>query len=129
MATAERQEQLTLNEAFFRANLTSPNWTSWVAVFDDCVRAVGTLAYWLRPPYPGNPEGKDAYLLNMFTEPPYRGRGAATAILDLAIQAARERGVRKLILHATEAGRRRYLKAGFATSSAYMELSLGSRDA
>jgi GNAT superfamily N-acetyltransferase len=86
--------------------------------------AVGSMSFFVRPPYPGNPEGKDAYFLNMYTRPEFRGQKAADLVLKAAVAQAAERGVRKIILHATEAGRPMYLKAGFKPSSAYMELVL-----
>lgn len=131
LAEPERQRMLKLNEAFFRDQLGSPLWQDWVAIGGEGgdgsngrVCAIGAMAFLLRPPYPGNPEGKDAYLLNMYTAPGFRGQGAAGAILGAALADAQARGVRKIILHATEAGRRLYLKLGFLPSSAYMELVL-----
>lgn len=132
---AERQALLEANQAFFLRHLGSPAWQSWVAEFDPTlapaaapaspvVGAIGTLAFFERPPYPGNPLGRDAYLLNMFTAPAYRGKGAARAIVQAVIGEAHRRGVRKLILHATEAGRPIYAEAGFGPSTAYMELAL-----
>lgn len=132
---AQRQALLEANQAFFQRHLGSPAWQSWVAEFDPApapaaapaspvVGAIGTLAFFERPPYPGNPLGRDAYLLNMFTAPAYRGKGAARAIVQAVIGEARRRGVRKLILHATEAGRPIYAEAGFGPSMAYMELAL-----
>jgi GNAT superfamily N-acetyltransferase len=126
---AARAELLHSNAAFFRENLASPLWQSWLADVDGEAVAIGTLTFFIRPPYPGNPEGIDAYLLNMYTLPSHRGQGAASAIVQAAKACARERGARKVILHATEAGRSRYTQAGFRASSAYMELSLEPRDA
>lgn len=120
----EQQNLLRLNEAFFRSQLGTPQWQDWVAVREGQVCGIGALAFLLRPPYSGNPLGLDAYLLNMYTAPAFRGVGVARAILDAALQDAHARGVRKVILHATEAGRRLYLKLGFQPSLAYMELAL-----
>ncbi len=120
----QRQQMLALNEAFFQKNLGSASWQDWVALVDGEVRGIGAMAFLSRPPYPGNPEGKDAYLLNMYTAPLFRGQGLALAIVHEALQDARTRGVRKVILHATDAGRRIYDKLGFQASSAYMELAL-----
>ncbi len=124
LPAAERAEMLRLNEAFFLQHMHTDSWCSWLAEVQGEAVAVGTLAYFLRPPYPGNPQGQDAYFLNMYTRPEFRGRNAAHRVLMAAIAQARERGVRKLILHATEAGRPLYLKAGFAPSLSYMELAL-----
>lgn len=119
-----REEMRALNEAFFQQHLEADAWQDWVAVDGNDVVACGALAFLLRPPYPGNLQGRDAYLLNMYTAPAWRGRGTAMALLDAMLADARERGVRKLILHATEAGRRLYVKLGFKASAAYMELAL-----
>lgn len=124
LGAAEHDQLLALNEAFFREQLGSPLWQHWVAEDSGQIVAIGTLALFLRPPYPGNLQGRDAYLLNMYTAPAHRGRGAASAIVQAALLQAREWGVRKIVLHATEAGRRRYVQVGFAPSNAYMELTL-----
>lgn len=113
-------------EAFFRRSLSAADWQTWVALASDTATpvAIGSLAMWLRPPYPGNPAGMDAYLLNMYTAPAHRGRGAARGIAQAALAWARQRGVPKLILHATPAGRALYETLGFTGSMAYMELEL-----
>lgn len=121
---AASAELLHSNAAFFRENLGSPLWRSWLVDDDDQVVAIGTLAFFERPPYPGNARGVDAYLLNMYTLPSHRGRGAASAILQVALACARERGAGKMILHASESGRPLYAKLGFLASAAYMELTL-----
>ena len=64
---AAQAELLALNEAFFREQLGSPQWQHWVAEDGGAIVAIGTLALFLRPPYPGNLAGRDAYLLNMYT--------------------------------------------------------------
>ena len=124
MLAEDRDRMRQLNESFFRQNVTSSSWGNWLAEFEGEVIAVGTLAFFDRPPYPGNPEGKDAYFLNMYTLPAHRGRGAAKLVLQASLQEAKARGVRKLILHATESGHPMYAQAGFQASQAYMELSI-----
>jgi GNAT superfamily N-acetyltransferase len=120
----ERTALLEGNLAFFDSVFGSADWCTWVAEFDGQVGAIGTLALFSRPPYPGNPDGKDAYFLNMYTRPEFRGRGAAKALLQAAMRHAGERGVRKIVLHATEAGRPLYAAFGFRPATAYMELVL-----
>jgi GNAT superfamily N-acetyltransferase len=117
-----RESLLSANDAFFRNNLDSHSWKSWCVEVDGGIVAIGTLAFFDRPPYPGNIEGRDAYLLNMFTLPSHRGRGVATAIVKAMLQYAQLQGVRKIVLHATEEGRRIYTTFGFVASAAYMEL-------
>jgi ribosomal protein S18 acetylase RimI-like enzyme len=120
----EHAALLQSNEVFFRRNLDNPAWSHWCVDSAGDMVAAGTLVIQERPPYPGSPEGLDAYLLNIYTVPAFRGRGAANAVVAAALAHAQARGVRKLILHATEAGRPLYEKLGFLASSAYMELQL-----
>ena len=113
---------------FFQRSLDLPDWQTWVAEAPDCPGpvAIGTMALWLRPPYPGNPSGQDAYLLNMYTAPAHRGQGAARSIVAVALDWARQRGVPKVVLHASAAGRTLYEAFGFTGSAAYMECKLES---
>ena len=98
---------------------------TWVAEVDGRIVACGSLVVFMRPPYPGNTAGKDAYLLNMYTMLEYRQQGLARSILQQAMQYAREQGYGKVWLHATEDGQPLYASAGFATCADYMEWDLG----
>ncbi len=53
------------------------------------------------------------YVLNVFVEPEYRGRGLARALMELCVTEARSRGIRVVALHASDAGRPLYEKLGF----------------
>ena len=63
---------------------------------DPQIVAAGTLALFVRPPYPGNLAGVEGYLLNMYTLPEWRQQGLATVLLDAitAYAKARELGKR-----------------------------------
>ena len=69
-----------------------------------------------------NPSGRCAYIMNMYVRPDYRRRGIATAILDLLVTDARERGAGRIALEATEAGRPLYEKYGFVPALSEMAL-------
>lgn len=116
--------------AFFRRSLDSTSWQTWVAEAPGGTSpiAVGTMALWQRPPYPGNPSGLDTYLLNMYTVPAFRHRGAARGIANAALAWARQQGAPKVVLHATADGRALYGSLGFVGSTAYMELQLAAQD-
>lgn len=63
------------------------------------------------PPHPAHPEDfRRGYVLNVFVEPPYRGRGIARALMEASEKAFQERGVTYAILHSTDAGRPCYEK-------------------
>jgi GNAT superfamily N-acetyltransferase len=63
-------------------------------------------------------------LLNVYTEPAYRGRGIASALVGLAIAEARSLGLGRLRLQATEESRRIYERAGFRRAGRAMVLRL-----
>lgn len=57
--------------AYFSTAQADGSARSWVAEVGGEVVASGTLALFVRPPYPGNLSGWEAYLLNMYTLPAY----------------------------------------------------------
>lgn len=59
------------------------------------------------------PNGKVAYLMNMYTQTGFRKRGVATQILALLTKEARAREYEALELHATKDGEPVYQRAGF----------------
>lgn len=94
---------------------------SWVVEEEGEVVACGTLALFVRPPYPGNLAGREGYVLNMYTLPAWRRRGMANALL-VAIKAyAREQQLGRLWLHASDEGRSLYERFGFADNPACLE--------
>ena len=107
--------------AYFSTTQADDSARSWVAEVGDEVVASGTLALFVRPPYPGNLSGREAYLLNMYTLPAWRKRGMASALLDAMAAHAREQRLGKLWLHASEQGRPLYERLGFVSNPACLE--------
>ena len=70
---------------------------------------------WLqeRQPRPGFDGGGLPYLLSMFTEPAWRGRGLARRIVQAAIAWSRKKGFKVMTLHASKMGRGVYADLGF----------------
>ena len=94
---------------------------TWVAELDQRIIATGSLALFRRPPYPGNLQGIEAYVLNMNTLEAFRGKGLGRAILHEIMRFSGERQYTKVWLHASEDGRALYASEGFETSDKYME--------
>jgi GNAT superfamily N-acetyltransferase len=59
------------------------------------------------------PNGKIAYIMNMYTKPGYRKQGVAKHILHLLMEEAKNLDCEALELHATQDGEPVYQKAGF----------------
>jgi GNAT superfamily N-acetyltransferase len=76
-----------------------------------------------RLPGPHTLDGRIGHIASMVTEPPWRGRGLATAIMVGLVDWYRAEGVRRVFLHASEDGEAIYRGLGFA-AGAHPELVL-----
>ncbi len=110
--------------AYFSRAFAHGDCQTWVAEADGQIVSQGSLALFQRPPFPGNLSGREAYLLNMYTLPDYRRRGYSKAILQQAMAYAREQGLGRIWLHASDDGQPLYQAAGFLPSEKYMEWRL-----
>jgi GNAT superfamily N-acetyltransferase len=82
----------------------------------------GGLAFYVRPPYCGNPSGREAYLMGMYTAAEWRGKGVGTALVKKLLEYARVQGAGRVWLHTEPGARSLYGRAGFCFNDAYMEL-------
>ena len=62
--------------------------------------------------------------MNIYTAPAYRRRGVARRIVEKLIEDAKARGIRSVLLEATEMGRPLYESPGFEDAQGYMRLKL-----
>lgn len=89
---------------------------------DKFIGAGGVSFYRVMPTY-HNPDGRKAYIMNMYTAPEYRRRGIAFRTLNLLVEAAKSQGVFVISLEATEMGRALYEKYGFVNMKNEMEFA------
>lgn len=83
-------------------------------VYDgDGVIGTGGVSFYRVMPTCCNPDGRKAYIMNMYTAPEYRRQGIARKTLDMLVEECRRRGVRFITLEATAAGRPLYESYGF----------------
>ncbi|THF68290.1 GNAT family N-acetyltransferase [Deinococcus sp. Arct2-2] len=75
------------------------------------------------PPNPDTTEQTRAYILNVYVQPPHRGKGLAQFLIEEMLAECALRGVHVVSLHASEAGRPIYERLGFRSNSE-MELVL-----
>lgn len=97
---------------------------AWVGEMAGEVVATGALLRFVRLPHPGNPSGKEAYLLNMYTLPAWRGRGLASAITEAAIAFAKTDGIDRVWLEASDSATSVYECRGFTRTANAMEYIL-----
>ena len=67
--------------------------------------------------------------MNIYVRASYRGNGTGREIVAWLIRRAKERGITKIYLETTAAGRRLYQGLGFADMADYMILKGGKPDA
>src|SRR3954463_2832017 len=59
------------------------------------------------------PNGREAYIMNMYTRPNWRGQGIATTIFRTLLEVAKQKDCSRVALHALPLGRTIYQKEGF----------------
>jgi GNAT superfamily N-acetyltransferase len=57
--------------------------------------------------------GKQAIIQNVYTEPEWRRRGLAALLISTILDWTREEGIKSVVLHASDQGRRVYERLGF----------------
>jgi len=99
-----------------------------VAVVDDPdgngLAAVGSAEIQQRLPGPTKPSGLLGCIGTMSTDPCWRGRGCATAVLQRLLDELRARDVDRIELHATPMAEALYRRAGFVDRPGGVELRL-----
>jgi GNAT superfamily N-acetyltransferase len=56
-------------------------------------------------------------VVNVYTQPEWRGQGIARALMNVLMEWAAEQGADRLVLHASDAGRPLYLSLGFEATN------------
>ena len=113
---------------FFKDKISSGELIEWVAEDDDgTIIATSAIIFMDFPPSFTNPTGKRGYVANMYTSDEYRGQGIAGQLLEKLEEEARERGVEMLFLHASDMGRKAYVKSGFVETDTFMEKIITDR--
>jgi GNAT superfamily N-acetyltransferase len=84
--------------------------------------ASGVVQFESRLPSPERQGMVKAYISSMSTDPRWRRRGFASAVLALVLEECRRRDVVVAGLHATESGRPVYERAGFLPRAGYPEM-------
>jgi GNAT superfamily N-acetyltransferase len=109
---------------FFISTMPEDGFIAWIAEEDGRIIGTSGLCFYRLAPSYSNMSGGVAYIQNMYTLPEHRGRGIATVLFERLLDEARERGYKKISLHATDMGRPIYEKFGFSGVDNEMELKL-----
>ena len=126
VAGADQSDERLLDalRGYFREAVPAGELVAYVAEAAGEVVATGGLVFHQHPPSARNPGGREGYIMNMYTVPPWRGRGLGSRVLHLLVGHARRSGCGRVSLHALPKGRPLYAKAGFAAVDTEMRLTL-----
>ena len=110
---------------YFRDALPRREYLAWVA--ESTVSSAEPIAgagVQLRPilprPTPGGEGielGPEAIVLNVYVDPAWRRRGVGDALMQRVLIALAERRIRRIVLHASDDGRRLYERLGFVPTN------------
>jgi ribosomal protein S18 acetylase RimI-like enzyme len=108
-------------EPWVRKMIAAGKYLGWVAEQDGRAAASAGLLILDWPPHPFDPAGEQrGYILNVFVEPEFRRQGLARRLTQLCVDEAQRRGIRVVVLHASDAGRPVYEGMGFRASNEMM---------
>jgi GNAT superfamily N-acetyltransferase len=106
------------------SHLADGSLQAFIAESDGNVAATAWLVTYDYPAGPAALNGRMGTVYNVLTYPQYRRQGAATLVMRRLLAHARELGVAKVTLEATEAGRPVYEKLGFSAASRLTGMSI-----
>lgn len=119
--------------SYLRDAMPRGDYLAWVAEAPDAhqLMVVGGAGVQLRSilprPRPGSDDlelGPEAIILNVYVESCWRRRGVADALMRALLDELAARDIRRVVLHASDDGRRLYERLGFIATNE-MRLSVG----
>jgi len=110
---------------YLREALPRGEYLAWVAqTTSSSPEPIGGAGVQLRPILPrprssgdGIELGPEAIVLNVYVEPAWRRRGVGERLMQSVLTALAERNVRRIVLHASQDGRRLYERLGFVPTN------------
>ena len=107
---------------YIAAGMIDNSFVLWIAVLDARIVAMGGVNFFSLPPNDWCPNGKTAYIGNMYTVPAFRKQGIASRLLSIVVDEAISRGCERVLLNTTDMGKPLYERFGFETSPTAMAL-------
>ena len=107
---------VTLFAPYLERTLQDGSYRAWLAETPDgqVVGGGGLLVHdWPAAAREPSPQMRRAYILNVYTEPGYRGRGIARQVVSAIVEWCRQEGFCSVALHASAMGRPIYEAMGF----------------
>lgn len=113
----EKVQIIESNTKYMLNSFSDGSFVSWLAVDNSKIIAISGISFYNLPPNKKCPNGKVAYISNMFTHSDYRNQGIASKLFELTVEEAKKRQCTKILLNATDMGKPIYEKYGFKVIS------------
>jgi GNAT superfamily N-acetyltransferase len=111
------EEQLAMLRAatrhYLEEKVPKNEFMAWIAEAEGQIVGSSGLIFLQKSPILKNLSGLEAYILNMYTTPAWRGQGIARALLQELIRFVKGTRARRIWLHASADGKLLYEKIGF----------------
>lgn len=112
------------NRRYYQRALQTNQHIACFACLDGTIAGCGGVCFYREMPSPDNPTGECAYLMNVYTRPRFRKRGIGKTLVQWLIGEARKRGVFKIYLESSEAGKDLYTRIGFVPMQGMMKFPI-----
>ena len=116
------QELFLANKKYYESSLANGSHVALFAQIGQNTVGCGDVCLYNEMPSPDNPNGKCAYLMNVYTKSSYRGQGVAAAVVKELISQAKMRKAGKIYLETSSLAKPLYLNLGFEDMGEYMIL-------
>lgn len=119
---APSEDLMAQNEGFYRRHLADHSHLAFIASEDGVESGCGSICLTEELPSPDNPNGRCAYLMNIYVREKFRDHGIGHAIVRRLMEEAKLRGCKKIYLETTSEGRPVYESLGFRDLPDMMKL-------
>ena len=109
---------------YYHRHMADGTFVSWLALADGKIVGTSGMSFVEKPPYFGCPTGRIGLLSSMYTDPDYRRRGIAKALLKRVVDEARRYGCGAVQITASEMGVPLYADFGFVKNGRFMQYQL-----
>ena len=109
------------NRRYYQEELPRSGHIACFAYLGEEIVGCGGMCLYQEMPSPDDPNGKCAYLMNIYARPQFRRHGVGGTVVRWLLDRAKQLGVAKIYLETSEAGRLLYREIGFAEMQNMMQ--------
>lgn len=112
------------NFKYLKKTIPKEEFIAWIAINKGKIVGTSGIVFYNIAPCKTCPNGKAAYIQNMYTLKEYRRKGIAKELFTRTIEEAKDNGCTKIMLNASDDGRPLYEQFGFKDVPDEMEYCL-----